>query len=182
MACRNSSTQYGCVTKSLHWLVFILVTGLFTIGFLMGDAPNAIKGFIYNTHKLTGLTVLVLMVLFVLWSLINPKPRYPAEMPGWEKRLARIVHMLIYLLVIAMPLSGLIMSNAAGKNPHLFGIEFVLPGIPRSKPLAGFFADVHEIIAWSLVGILSLHILGALKHHFLDKNNILLRMMGKGKS
>ena len=96
-------------------------------------------------------------------------------MPSWEKRLARVVHTFLYLVVIAMPISGLVMSSAAGKAPQLFGWVISLP-IAENKPLAKFLAKVHLVLAWSLLTLLFLHVSGALKHHFIDKNNILRRM------
>lgn len=181
MTLRNTPTSYGSVTKTLHWIVFILVTLLLLVGFFMDDiGDKQLSKIVYNVHKLTGLVVLCTMVIFLLWSAINPKPLYPAQMPLWEKKLARAVHFLLYLLLILMPLSGWIFTTAAGKPPHFFDFNIAMPEIPLSKPLAKAVDEMHVTIAWIILSLLVLHLLGALKHHFIDKNNILRRMMGRG--
>ena len=179
MSLKNTEQQYGSLTKVFHWLVMILVIGMLIVGSLMGDiGDKTLKSQVFTLHKLTGLLVLSIGVLFLLWSLINTKPGYSNGVAPWEKKLARIVRGLLYFLLIAMPLSGWLMSSAAGYHPDFFGLfKIPLPGIPVDKALSHTAADLHEFFAWSLVALISLHALGALKHHFIDKNNILKRML-----
>ncbi len=176
---RNTPAAYGLVTKLLHGFAMILVIGMLIMGALMNDIQNKeLQGLIYTIHELTGLVVLTLGVIFALWSLNNQKPGYPINMPRWEQGLACIVRFGLYILLIAMPLSGWITATAAGYAPDFFGY-FTIPAplIPPSKALAKNAAKIHYYLAWSFAGLLGLHLLGALKHHFIDKNQILTRML-----
>ncbi len=176
---KNTDQQYGHVSRYLHWLLTVMVLGMLTVGILMGDLPKPFRYTIYNIHKLTGLSVLILISVFALWSLFNRKPKYPAEMKFWEKRLARTVHLSLFALIIFMPLSGWLMSTAANKLPHIGSLQFAMPDIPVSKPLSKFGKHMHEYIAWAIGILVGLHVIGALKHHFINKNNILRRMLGQ---
>ena len=176
---RNTPIEYGLVTKVIHGSVMILVIGMLIIGAVMNDIQNKeLQGLIYTIHELTGLVVLTLGMIFALWSLNNQKPGYPINMPRWEQGLACIVRFALYFLLIAMPLSGWITSTAAGYAPDFFGY-FTIPApfIPLSKTLADNAAKIHYYLAWSFATSLGLHLLGALKHHFIDKNQILTRML-----
>jgi cytochrome b561 len=120
------------------------------------------------------------MILRFIWLMISGRPALPASTPYWEKALARIVQYGFYLLLIAMPLSGWIMSTAADKAPHFFGL-FVLPfpGIVPNQALAETLAKVHEILAYILITFILLHVAGALKHYFIDRDGVLGTMWGK---
>lgn len=176
----NTENRYGFVTKFLHWLVMLLVIGMLTVGTFMGDIESKdLKGQVYMLHKSTGLIILTLGILFILWSTMNRKPKYPIDMPCREKCLARTVHVLLYVLLVAMPLSGWIMSSAAGYYPNFFGqFEVPMPFIPVLKPLSQTAKDFHYYFAWSFAGLIGLHAIGALKHHFIDKNDLMKRMLG----
>ncbi|MBB70880.1 MAG: cytochrome B [Legionellales bacterium] len=177
MALRNTDSTYSPVTKFLHWILMIVVPIMLCVGAFMGDLPREWKGTVYNLHKLTGLTVLCIMILFVLWALINPKPKYPDSMAKWECFLACVTRYMLFAAVIIMPLSGWIMSTVANKLPHIGDLMLAMPGIPADKDLGQVSNKVHEFFGWLIFGLLVLHLLGALKHHFIDKNNILTRMV-----
>ena len=177
MALRNTTETYGSMAKTLHWLVSLMVTSLLLVGFFMGDLAKPFRFTVYNIHKLVGLSLLLIMIFRVGWTLSNPRLNYPVKLPYWQIRAARGVHMLLYLLVIAMPLSGWIMATAAEHPPDLFGFKFILPFIPASKPLAKSANQIHKTMAWTLIAVLSLHIGAALKHYFVNKDNVLQRML-----
>ena len=122
------------------------------VGFFMGNITDTqLKATIKNLHKLTGLLVLTLVLLRMLWALYNVKPTLPDNMSMWGKKIERVAHILIYLLLLAMPLSGWIMSTAAGKPPVISNtLTLPLYGIPHDYPLAKFFANLHNILAWSV--------------------------------
>lgn len=170
----KSVTQYSSVSKTLHWVIAIVVIAMLSIGFFLDDLPDQIKPFAYMLHKSTGLTILVLMIVRFIWVHVSGKPALPDSVPGWEKILSRFVQYGFYILLIAMPLSGWIMSVAAKRPPVYFGLfEVDFPGVEPSKSLAEYMAEWHEIIAWLLVVFIILHVAGALKHHFIDKDNVL---------
>jgi len=155
-----------------------LVIGMLILGTFMGDIENnALKGNAYTTHKLVGLLILALGGVFLLWSSLNRKPGYPIDMPKREKCLARFVHLLLYAMLLAMPLSGWIMSSAAGRHPSFFGMfQIPMPFLAQSKSLAQTAGDLHYYFAWGFFWLILLHFVGAMKHHLLDKNNLLKRM------
>lgn len=178
MSLKNTDTSYGSVTKFLHWIVALSVIALLIVGFIMNDIQDkALKMQVYNLHKLIGLTVLILMLIRLGWRLLNIQPGYPASIPNWEKKAARGIHDLLYLALIVMPLSGWIMSTAAGHPPHLGAWLLNAPWVPASKEIAHFAATIHSIFAWVIPGVVILHIAAAVKHHIIDKNDVLIRML-----
>lgn len=180
MSCKNSSNQYGSISKFFHWTIAILVIVMLCFGFFLGDLPKAMKGTAYMLHKSTGLLILALMILRILWTLINPKPQLPDTIPSYQRFLSHSVHYLLYVLVLIMPISGWILTMAANKVPSFYGLfQVPLPLIPHSKALAMNASQAHTIIAWLIIGFLSLHILAALKHLFINKDEIFSRMMPK---
>lgn len=173
---RNSYTQYGSVAKFFHWVIFLLLVGMLIFGFFLDDIPKDYQGFAYNIHKLTGLTILCLMVLRALWALSNPKPILPADTKAWERVIEHVVHILLYLAVIAMPLVGWIASSADGRPPHLGSIQIKFP-IEKNAALADGLFSVHNTLAIVLIVLISIHVLAALYHYFVKKDQILQRMM-----
>lgn len=176
MSYKNTANTYGSVAKFLHWLIFILVFVMILGGFFMGDLPKDYKGFVYNIHKVTGVVILLLMVIRWGWSLLNVKPSLPATMRGWQRKATRIVHDLLYLLVIAMPLTGWIGSSSAGKPPHIGSLSLGLP-IPENRPLIEALFNMHEIIAYGIIALVCIHVAAALYHHYVNKDDILRRML-----
>lgn len=173
----NSKTSYGSVTKVLHWLVFFLVVGMLCLGFLLDDINDKpLHAKVVNIHKLIGLLILALMLFRALWAFSNPKPGLPLNTPSWQKYAERSVHWLIYLALIAMPISGWIMSVAAGYAPHLFDISFNLP-IAKNKVLGDRMYDTHVFLAYSIIVLVSIHVCAALYHYLIKKDSVLQRMM-----
>lgn len=170
--------KYSSISKLFHWFIALCVIGMLIVGFFLDDVPAPFKGTAYMLHKSTGITILFLMILRFIWIHASGKPALPIATPLWEKILSSFVQYGFYLLLIIMPLSGWIMSVAANKIPIYFGMfEAPLPWIGSNKELSKFMANSHEIIAWILIAFITLHILGAFKHHFINKDNILKRML-----
>lgn len=175
---KNTIRTYGSVAKFFHWAIFLLV--LINVGgFLLEDMPKDYQPMLYNLHKLNGLAILLLMILRMLWAWTNIKPQLPMSLPNWQKLTSRLIHFCLYVVLILMPISGLVGSNAAGKAPHIGDFKFVLP-IDQSKELADAAFNVHNTLAYILVGLLTLHILAALYHHFIKRDNVLRRMLPYG--
>jgi len=176
MICRDTKENYGCITKWIHGIIAVLILFQILCGVFLDYVP------IYTFHKSMGIVILFLMIFFVIWRLTNPKPVWPPELKPWEKCLARFVHICLYGGFILMPLSGWVMATAAGKAPHFFWLfKAPFPGISLSKPLAGAAGEMHGLLAWILSILLVIHILGALKHHFIDKNTIMKRICPHAK-
>lgn len=180
---RNSINHWGSVSKFFHWLIALLVIIMLIVGISMGYLPKGVKPPIYNLHKSIGLTVLILMILRLIWRLSNPIPRFPETTPSWQVFAARLSHRWLYFIIIIMPLSGWIMSTAAGHPPDFWWIVKIdFPFIPLSKPLASFFSKVHLILAWIIIVSLIIHVLGAMKHWLINKDHVLQRMLPWGKT
>lgn len=177
---KDTLTAYGAVTRFFHnrliapLVIFELLFGAVVSYFPQG---SSIKGELFVFHKSLGIVIFFIALLFLVWRLFNVKPQWPSTMPTLERLLARLVHFLLYALIILMPFTGWGMSTAADKAPNFFWLfTFPMPFVPLSKPLAGFFNNLHYIFAWALTAALVLHVIGALKHHLIDKNDILKRM------
>lgn len=144
--------------------------------FLPKEAPNRME--IYGLHKSLGALVLGLVFIRIVNRLAFKAPALPASLENWEKIAAHLAHFGLYLLMVIVPLSGYLMSNYFGYPVHFFGIE--LPFIVEKNPEIGMiFAETHEISAYSILGLIILHVLGAIKHRFFDKNpqNDVIRRM-----
>jgi cytochrome b561 len=170
--------NYSSMMKFLHWLIGLTVIAMLLMGFFLDDIPKAYKGTAYMLHKSTGITLLILMLIRLVVVFIQGKPQFPASMSSWEKSLSTTVQFCFYVFLILMPLSGWIMSVAADKIPSYFNLfQLTLPGIPQDKALAKFMNQSHEVMAWILSALVILHILGALKHHYIDKDDVLRSML-----
>lgn len=176
---KNSQERYGAIAKIFHWLVGIAIIGMIPFGWYMGDLPSSepIKFQYYALHKSIGITVLILVWLRFLWRLYTLAPQENKEHALWERRLSKAVHVVLYILMVAMPLSGWLMSSASGFPVSFFG-QFTIPDlIGKDQELGKLLNNLHSKIAWGIVAFASLHVLGALKHHLIDKDSTLRRML-----
>lgn len=178
MCLRNTQDNYGVVSKLLHWLIAALIIIMLCAGVSLQYLPKGdFSRNLLFVHKSTGVTILGLMVLRLLWRWINPIPKFPSSMSLLEKMAARTVHFLFYILIIAMPITGIVMTLAGGYTVPFWGLGNIqLAMIPKYKPLSELMAHWHEYLAWTIAAFYLLHTLAALKHHFFDKDNILKRM------
>lgn len=170
--------RYSSVSLTLHWLTAALVV----TQVLLITAHDATEGPLsrefVQIHKSVGLGILVLTLGRLIWRFANPAIPLPATMPRWQKLLARGTHVLFYVFLIAMPLAGWAASSAAGREIIWFGLfEWPLLPIGGGRETAGQLMDLHETAAKGLYVLIALHVLGALKHQFLDRDNVLHRMI-----
>jgi len=164
MAIRNTVHRWGAVAQLLHWLIVALIITQFTLATLFDDLPpSARKLALLARHKSVGITILMLAVLRLLWRSTNPTPP--------------LTHALLYLLLFAVPLAGWTMSSARGFPVSWFGF-FTLPDlVPKNKALYEVLVTTHGILAWTLGVVAIIHMLAALKHHFVLKDDVLRRML-----
>lgn len=179
----RSPSGYSKVAITLHWLIALMIVGNVIIvlwaGALEGEAASrALRGTIMGAHKSVGLTVLGLSLVRLFWRLTHGFPRLPEHMATWEITLARANHLAFYALMIVVPLAGWIMVSPGSRPLVWFGL-FDVPKLPvvKGSLLAGAAHEAHEILAFAMVGLLVLHIAGALKHHFIDRDDVLARML-----
>lgn len=176
---KNTRNSYGSISKWLHWMIFLLVSIMLVGGFFMEDLPESMQSAVYRAHKLTGLCILGLMAFRFIWRLINPTPGYPDSMPTWQKLAALFAHWALYIALFAMPISGWVLSTAAGHPPVLYGTDIAVafPGVGLDNGFAHMLGNVHEFWAYVILTLLAFHIAASLKHHYVDHDDILKRMM-----
>ena len=169
---------YSKGSKWLHWIVAIIVMSMLLFSFFLDDVPEQYQSTAYMIHKSIGLTILLLMCVRLFWINHTGKPELPFSVPRWERLLARVVQAALYVFLFAQPLIGWVMSVSAGRTPVFFGLfQVPLLGIPVNKYLSDTMAEAHEIIAWILIALIALHVAGALKHYFINKDRLLHRML-----
>ncbi len=178
MALKTTPAAWGGVAKFLHWTIAILVVMMLIGGTSMDDLPNGPdKMWVYATHKSIGLTILVLMVLRLIWRFFDPRPADPPGLGRLEKLAARAVHVAFYALLFVMPLSGWLYNSASNFPLKWFGL-FRVPALSGpDKELKHFALEVHETVYLIILTVIILHAAAALKHHFIDRDSVLRRML-----
>ncbi|MBL8644766.1 MAG: cytochrome b [Rhodospirillaceae bacterium] len=187
MGYANTETEWGTIAKTLHWLIAGLILLQLCIGWVLFAEvlpPRTQVRLILSAHVPIGITILGLAVIRVLWRFGNAHPPMP-NMTWWERFLARASHAYLYIGAVAMPLTGWTATNAFGTPVKWFGgIE--LPRITAKeavlapRPLTTLFSEAHFWIAAGLTVFILLHVAGALRHHFSQKDNVLVRMAPAG--
>lgn len=191
--------RYTKTAILLHWLIALGVFTMFGLGWFMGELPKEApaqmsydlfnmgvytwdlakeaspRAFYFNLHKSIGVTILALIVIRILWRISHKPPALPAAIKAWENKLSKGTHHLLYLLMFAMPVSGLIMAVSSKYGVKWFGMKLI-PGID-SEMLRDVFHEVHEIVGIILFLLVVLHLVGALKHKLIDKDDIMKRML-----
>jgi len=180
---QSSPTRYSAVAKAFHWLIAALIVTQFTLAYMADDLPiGAHKLALLARHKSFGMTVLMLAILRLLWRLRHRPPELPDHMTPLERKLARATHIAFYVLLFAMPLTGWLMSSAKNYSVSWFGL-FTWPNlIGKNETAFDVLRATHDTLSFILFSIAVLHILAALKHHFWNKDNVLLRMLPLIKS
>jgi cytochrome b561 len=175
--------RYTPTAQVLHWLIALLIVVQFALARMAALLPlGARKLVLLAEHKSFGMTVLMLTLIRLAWRLKNLPPSLPAHMHRIEQFLARFTHVSFYVLLIAMPLSGWLMSSAKNYSVSWFG-AFTWPNlIGPSESSFGFFKTLHYFLSNILFVIAALHILAALKHHFWNKDGVLARMLPEFRS
>jgi len=178
MAIRNTTRRWGAVAQLFHWVIVVLIVAQFTLATLFDDLPNGAKKLtLLARHKSIGITILALAVLRLLWRRANPTPELPGTLKPYERTLARLTHLLLYVLLFAVPLSGWLMSSARGFPVSWFGLVQLPDLVPKDKALFDVLVSVHGVLAWVLGIVASVHLVAALKHHFMLKDDVLKRML-----
>lgn len=174
--------RYGLVAIILHWLVALAILALLGVGLWMTELKNSpTKIEVYTWHKWVGLTVLALAAFRLLWRLYR-RPPAPLPAPAWQLRAAAATHGLMYLLMLAMPLSGWLQNSASGFPLTWFGLFKVPALIARDREAFAFWQQTHEWLAWTLMAVIALHLAATIKHHFVDRDSTLTRMLPRFRS
>jgi cytochrome b561 len=182
MALRNTATAYGSVARLLHWTIVALIIAQFVLASSAEDLPNGLEKLkLLATHKSIGMTVLMLALIRLGWRLANVVPPPPPTMPRWQVLAARTSHFLLYVLIIAQPVTGWIMSSARNFPVSYFGL-FQWPDlVAPSDELHERFEEIHHFLAEALLVVAIVHAAAALYHHFVARDDVLLRMLPFGR-
>jgi cytochrome b561 len=178
---QNSERRYGAVAMALHWLMALLLSALVALGLYMARLPDVgfdtwkIRLILY--HKQLGIVALMLAAVRLLWRVGNVLPHLVERLPDWQKVVARFVHLCFYALMIALPLSGWLMSSATAIPVSILGL-FTLPDlVSYDDRLFHTLVDVHRYLGYALIACMAAHIGAALRHHLLLRDNTLKKML-----
>ncbi len=173
MAIRNSTAEWGSVSRFFHWAMALM----FVVQYLAGEYDDFFGG--SRFHVSFGLSLVGLALLRLVWRLNNPVPEAIAGSKRWERAAARAMHYSWYVLMFSLPLSGMVWRQASGKPLGFWG-WFKLPvWLDKDKALAHNAHEIHELLGTIALILLALHLLAALKHHYLDHDATLRRMLGR---
>jgi cytochrome b561 len=181
-ATSTASPRYGGVAISFHWLLALTIVASFSVGVYMHDLPFSIARIkLFNYHKWAGITILVLSLLRLLWRLTHrPPPLSPRQLavtPAWQQRAAKVSHALMYVLFFAVPLLGWAYSSAAGLPIVWFGVLPLPDFVPVNRDMANaLLKPLHAYAAFTLGGVVLLHVAAAFKHQFIDRDRLMSRM------
>ena len=194
----HNTSRYTKTAVILHWLIAIFIFGMFALGWYMSDLPKeapkemaydlfdwgiytwklseptAPRSFYFNLHKSIGITIMALIIIRILWRITHRPPALLSSYKAWEKKLATGVHHLLYLLMVALPVSGIIMATYSKYGIKWFGIPFI-KGLDNNS-LREIYKEAHEVIGIIILVVIGLHVAGALKHKFIDKDDTLKRI------
>jgi cytochrome b561 len=177
MQIRNSERAWGAVQQGLHWFIVVAVIAQLTIGLIFANLPenDPRAGTLFGVHATLGLVIFLGMLTRFVWRQANPVPALPDTLKPYEKRIALANHWAFYALIIGMPISGYLMVNAHGFAVPFSGIE--LPRLlDKNKAWGDALESLHIGGAFTLMGLILLHVAAALRHEFLLKDNTLRRM------
>ena len=178
-----SPLRYSGMAQTFLWVIAALIVTQFALAWTADGLPLGLhKLALLARHKSFGMTILMLAILRLLWRFANPPPELPAGMTPIERNLARATHVAFYVLLFAMPLTGWMMSSAKNYSVSWFGL-FTWPNlIGQSDAAFGLLKSTHDYLSYALLSIAILHIVAALKHHFWNKDDVLVRMLPFNKS
>ncbi len=178
----QQNTRYSALAMVLHWLLALGLVGMFAMGLYMADlpfSPQRLK--LYNWHKWAGITILALSVVRLVWRLSHRPPALPQSiewaMPKWQLLAFHATHFGMYALFFIVPLVGWAYSSAAGFPIVVFGVLRLPDFVPVSKELAALIKPWHEITAFTLAGLVLMHVAAAAKHQVIDKDRLINRML-----
>lgn len=179
---RQNISRYSGLAIAFHWLLALMICVSFGVGLYMTSltfSPQRLK--LYNWHKWAGITILALSAARLLWRLTHRAPSLPSTMPAWQRIASHASHWALYLFFFAVPLTGWAYSSAAGFPIVWMGLVPLPDLVEKNRELAEILKPYHWIAAYSLAAVVVIHLAAAIKHHFVDRDTILLRMMPQSK-
>ena len=174
-----TSARYGTVAIILHWLIALAMLAEIALGWWMLEIPKlpaGVRAGWFNLHKSIGLTLVLLIALQLIWRLRHAPPPMPATLPAWQVAAARWGHGLMYVCMLALPISGYIGSTFSGYPIKWFGVT--LPGWGwKDDAIKDAMSTLHYGVSWLLIALIAVHLAAALKHLLVDRDEVFARML-----
>ncbi len=174
----NEQEQFGLVRLCVHWGIAALLIVQIPLAWYMielPDGPDKLSN--YSLHKSIGMLLFAIAVFRLVWSLLSKRPPLPAETPLYEKVFAKLAQIILYVIVILMPVTGWLMTNAFGDPVSVFDVLTLPDLVEADKEFARGMRNIHLLQSYILLTVLGFHVIGALKHGFVDQNNVLYSML-----
>lgn len=170
--------RYTRVAIGLHWIIALTILGTFALGLYMHELPlSPTKLKLFSYHKWIGVTIFALVLFRLAWRLGHRPPPPPPAMPAWQHRAATAAHVALYLLTLAIPVSGWLMSSASGFQVVYLGVLPIPDLLGKDKVLADQLKETHKFLNIVMFAVVALHVAAALKHHLRDRDDVLARML-----
>ena len=177
MTDKQTATQYSTVAKTLHWLIAAILVGQFALGWLMPKVRRGMQpGLGMHVHISIGIVVLALIIVRLLWRVTHRVPPEPT-LPPWQRIASQTVHWVLYLLVFVTTLSGWFYASARGWSLTFFGLVPLPPLVAEGSAPGRAIGAIHESIVWVLLAVIVVHVLAALAHAFVYRDNVMRRML-----
>jgi len=178
---KNTSSGYGLIAILLHWIMVLAIFGMFGLGLYMVELTYYDSWYhgSLETHKAIGVLVALVLIGRYVWRLFNTTPAGLSE-KKIENTAAHVAHMALYLVMAALLISGYLISTADGRSVEVFGLFSVPATLTDRGSQEEIAGEVHEILAWLLMAMVAVHALAALKHHFINRDNTVKRMLKPG--
>lgn len=172
----TTEPRYTKVAIWLHWLIGLAVIANICLAMLTEGMPRDVHRAAMGVHKALGITILALTLVRIVWRLLHKAPPLPAAVPAWQRPLSKIAHFLFYALLVLLPLSGWVWMSAADAPIDFFGLFTVPSLVAPDKALADVMHERHELLGLTMLALVVIHILAALKHQFVDRSGVTARM------
>ena len=176
---RNSTTDYGLISKSIHWLIAVIMIALIGVGWYMVrlSDEDVLYWRLLDLHEAVGLSLFILFPLKLVWMVVSPNPKFLTTLATWELGAAIVVRWLFIIAILVIPLSGFLFVATNGEAVRLYDL-ITIPDIgDASKHTRDWLSDIHYYGSYGCAALIAIHILAALKHHVVDGNTTLRRMM-----
>ena len=173
-----TTQRYTGIAMGLHWLIGLMILISLGVGLYMVElalSPQKLR--LYSWHKWAGVSIFMLVLLRCLWRLTHAAPPLPPHIPRWQRVVAESTHYVLYALMIIIPLTGWLMSSAKGFQTVYFGVLPIPDLLEKNKALGDTLGLIHKTLNYTMIGLVIVHIGAALKHHIVDKDDILRRML-----
>ena len=171
--------KYTKTAMAIHWIMALLILGMFCLGWYMDDLPKGSdeRSYFFALHKSLGLSAFLLLVLRVLWRVTHKPPELPSSLDNWQRKTATAVHHSLYLLMLLQPLTGYLSSSFSGYKTKFWGVVALPQWADKNKALNETFTEIHEIVSVVLLICILLHIAGAFAYLFMKHENVLKRIL-----